>query len=83
MFASGFSNAANRSSPLSLYSLIWLRRGMSTAFQERVFSSAGAVMSSSRTSMDAGRAEKLVILKRNAKEINLMQSESSSCPHEC
>jgi len=56
---------------------------MSTAFQERVFSSAGAVMSSSRTSMDAGRAEKLVILKRNAKEINLMQSESSSCPHEC
>jgi hypothetical protein len=66
---------------IALLSRIWLGRSMSTAFQERVFSSAGAVMSSSRTSMDAERAEKLVILKHNAKEIDLMQSESSSGPH--
>jgi hypothetical protein len=54
---------------IALLSQRWLGMNLSTAFQERMFSSAGTVMTKGRTRTQAERAEKQVILKHNAEEM--------------
>ncbi|POM66543.1 Hypothetical protein PHPALM_17582 [Phytophthora palmivora] len=56
---------------------VWLGRAPSNAFQERVFSTGGIVMSSLRTRTDNHRAEMQVVLKHNRKEIRRMEATTS------
>jgi hypothetical protein len=48
---------------------IWLGKVSSSAFQERVFSTAGLVMSPTRSQTDNDRAEKQLLLCKNKSEI--------------
>ncbi|KAG1704888.1 hypothetical protein DVH05_004916 [Phytophthora capsici] len=57
---------------------VWLGRASSNAFQERVFSTSGLVMSSRRTSTDNERAEMQVLLKQNCSEIKRMEPHGGS-----
>ncbi|KAE9278236.1 hypothetical protein PF008_g28662 [Phytophthora fragariae] len=55
---------------------IWLGRAPSNAFQERVFSTGGIVMSNLRTRTDNRRAEMQVLLKQNWKEFRRMEANN-------
>ncbi|KAG1704832.1 hypothetical protein DVH05_004859 [Phytophthora capsici] len=52
---------------------VWLGRASSNAFQERVFSTGGLIMSPRRTRTDNERAEMQVLLKQNRSEIKRME----------
>ncbi|KAE8959742.1 hypothetical protein PR003_g31588 [Phytophthora rubi] len=56
--------------------LWWLGRSPSNAFQERVFTTGGFVMSSLRARTDNQRAEVQVLLKHNRAEIRRTERES-------
>ncbi|KAE9306014.1 hypothetical protein PR003_g21345 [Phytophthora rubi] len=55
---------------------IWLGRAPSNAFQERVFSTGGIVMSNLSTRTDNRRAEMQVLLKQNWKEFRRMEANN-------
>lgn len=55
---------------VALLARLWLGRAVTTAFQERVFSSGSKVMSEDRTRTDIDRAEKQLMLKHNAVEVH-------------
>ncbi|OWY92635.1 hypothetical protein PHMEG_00038285, partial [Phytophthora megakarya] len=57
---------------VALLAWIWLERSPTTAFQERVFSSGGIVMSKLRTRTANERAENQLLLKHNSHEIAMM-----------
>ncbi|KAE8876541.1 hypothetical protein PF005_g7009 [Phytophthora fragariae] len=52
---------------------VWLGRGISTAFQERVFSTGSFVMSPLRTRTDNERAQRQLILRHNRDELRRME----------
>ncbi|OWZ18587.1 hypothetical protein PHMEG_0007302 [Phytophthora megakarya] len=52
---------------------VWLGRSPSNAFQERVFSTRGFIMSNLRTRTDNQRAEMQVLLRHNRDEIRQME----------
>ncbi|KAL3658151.1 hypothetical protein V7S43_016782 [Phytophthora oleae] len=52
---------------------VWLGRGSSTAFQERVFSTGSFVMSKLRTKTDNERAQQQLLLRHNREEIRLIE----------
>ncbi|KAL3667593.1 hypothetical protein V7S43_007147 [Phytophthora oleae] len=54
------------------FARVWLGRSCSTAFQERVFSTATLVMNSLRTSTDNERAERQLIMRHNREEMKRM-----------
>ncbi|KAE9250658.1 hypothetical protein PF002_g4671 [Phytophthora fragariae] len=62
---------------IAALSRVWLGRAPFSAFQERVFSTGGIVMSSLRTRTDNHRAEMQVVLKHNRKEIQRMEADSN------
>eukprot|EP00644_Phytophthora_capsici_P007239 jgi/Phyca11/112753/e_gw1.22.145.1 len=57
---------------------VWLGRASSNAFQERVFSTGGLIMSPRRTRTDNERAEMQVLLKQNRSEIKRMEPHGGS-----
>ncbi|KAL3668463.1 hypothetical protein V7S43_006546 [Phytophthora oleae] len=57
---------------------IWLGRVSSNAFQERVFSTGGLIMSSLRTRTHNERAEMQVLLKQNRTEIKRLEADGGS-----
>jgi len=63
---------------IALMARLWLERSLSTAFQERVFSSASAVMSPHRPRTEIERAEMQIILKHNAEEMTRMERDPHS-----
>ncbi|ETP31446.1 hypothetical protein F442_19684 [Phytophthora nicotianae P10297] len=63
---------------------VWRGRVSSNAFQERVFSTGGLIMSSRRMSTDNERAETQVLLKQNRSEIKRMEPlGGSSLDRQC
>ncbi|EEY57044.1 uncharacterized protein PITG_10617 [Phytophthora infestans T30-4] len=56
---------------------IWLGRAPSNAFQERVFSTGGIVMSNRRTRTDNYQAEMQVLLKHNQKVVKYIESSDA------
>jgi hypothetical protein len=54
---------------IAVLARLWLGKVSSTAFQERVFSTAGIVMSARRSQTDNQRAEKQLLLRVNRDEI--------------
>lgn len=52
---------------------VWLGRGSSTAFQERVFSTGSFVMSPLRTWTDNERERRQLVLRHNRLELNRME----------
>jgi hypothetical protein len=60
---------------ISKLARVWLGRGCSTAFQERVFSTGSFVMSALRTRTDNERAQRQLILRHNRLEIARMERE--------
>ncbi|OWZ18320.1 hypothetical protein PHMEG_0007614 [Phytophthora megakarya] len=58
---------------IAVLARIWLGRSSTTAFQERVFSSCGIVMSKRRTRTENRRAEKQLLMKHNSREIERMK----------
>ncbi|KAG1708730.1 hypothetical protein DVH05_022355 [Phytophthora capsici] len=59
---------------------VWLGRGISTAFQERVFSTGSFVMSKLRTRTDNERAQQQLLLRHNRQEIRRMEESKRQVP---
>jgi hypothetical protein len=55
---------------LAVLARVWLGKVSSTAFQERVFSSGGNVVSTQRSQMDNDRAEMSMLLHSNRSQVH-------------
>ncbi|ETM52251.1 hypothetical protein L914_04101 [Phytophthora nicotianae] len=75
---------AKRFPLVAVLARVWRGRVSSNAFQERVFSTGGLIMSSRRMSTDNERAETQVLLKQNRSEIKRMEPlGGSSLDRQC
>ncbi|ETK74735.1 hypothetical protein L917_18261 [Phytophthora nicotianae] len=71
-------NGAKLFSSVAALARVWLGRVSLNAFQERVFSTGGLIVSSRHTSTDNERAEMQVLLKQNRSEIKRMEPHGGS-----